>query len=132
MSRPVSRRDLVRAVVRQLLEAPLEQTAIVRRLAAYMVQHGMAGKADVVMNDIAHELQKQTGLLTAEVESARPLTATMRQELQTMLRAQTGADKVVLHETTDQGLLGGFVARTPDAEMNASVRAKLKRLSALA
>lgn len=129
-----SRRDVVRAVAARLIAEPERRSEWLQRLAAYLVANRLANQADLVVNDLAHELHVQTGVLTVEVVSARQLTDDLRQSLRELLRHQTGpgTKTVVLHETTDQSLLGGFVARTPDAEIDASVRSKLNKLASLA
>lgn len=132
MSQKLSRRDIVRGVTRHLIQEPADRQVWVRRLAAYLTQHRMTNQADLIINDIAHELEIQAGLLTVEVVSARQLAEDVRQSLKAMLMAESGAQDVVLYETTDGELLGGFVARTADAEIDASVQTKLKRLASLA
>jgi len=132
MSRAASRRDVVRLMTQRLLDEPTKRAEWLRRLAAYLVVYNMTDKVDLIVNDIAHELYQQTGTLTVEVVSARQLNDELRSSLKTLLQRESGADTVVLHETTDQDLLGGFVARTPDAELDASVRTKLRTLASLA
>jgi F-type H+-transporting ATPase subunit delta len=119
-------------MTQRLIDEPKKQAEWLQRLAAYLIMHNMVDKVDLIVNDIAHELYERTGILTVEVTSARDLSDAMRRSLEALLLRETGADKVVLHETTDQDLLGGFVARTPDAELDASVRTKLKALASLA
>ena len=133
MNSTVSRRDIVRVVTQRLIDEPQNRGQWIARLAAYIVSHNMVNQADLLINDIAHQLHQQAGLLTVEVTSARALTEEVRQSLREMLQRETGdvTKQVVLHETTDQALLGGFVARTPDAEIDASVRTKLTKLTAL-
>jgi F0F1-type ATP synthase delta subunit len=134
MNQSASRRDIVRAITPLLVAEPGQRHTWLQRLAAYMVKYNMTNQAGLLVNDIAHELHRTTGLLTVEVVSARELNDGLRQSLRELLQNQTGAatKTVVLHETTDQDLLGGFVARTPDAEIDASVQTKLKKLSSLA
>ncbi len=132
MSQATSRRDVVRLVTRRLLDEPENRSLWLQRLAAYIVTHKLVADVDLIVNDIAHELYEQSGVLTVEVASARQLSDDLRQSLRQLMQDQTGAGQVVLHETTDQTLLGGFVARTPDAEIDASVQNKLKKLAALA
>ena len=128
----VSRRDLVRAVTRGLIDEPEQRSVWLRRLAAYVVAHDMADQADLIINDIAHELYEQAGLLTVEVVSARELSSEMRASLTELLKTQTAASDVSLYEVTDPALLGGFIARTADAELDASVRSRLDKLIGLA
>ncbi len=132
MSQATSRRDVVRLVTRRLLDEPENRSLWLQRLAAYIVTRKLVADVDLIVNDIAHELYEQSGVLTVEVASARQLSDDLRESLRQLMQDQTGAGQVVLHETTDQTLLGGFVARTPDAEIDASVQNKLKKLAALA
>jgi len=86
----------------------------------------------LIINDIAHELYAQSSHLLVDVTSARKLTDAVRAELKRTLLAATNARRVELAEHVDPTLLGGLVARTPDAELDASVRTKLKQLASLA
>jgi F0F1-type ATP synthase delta subunit len=132
MSQATSRRDIVRVFTARLLSEPDQQAHWVQCLAAFLLMNNLVDDADLIINDVAYELQVQAGLLTVEVVSARELSDSVRTALRELLKSETGAASVVLHETTDQALLGGFVARTPDAEIDASVQTKLKKLAALA
>jgi len=131
VSQRLSRRDIVRVVTARLLSEPKNRLAWMQRLAAYLVAHSMTDQVDLLVNDIAHELYVQAGTLTVEVVSARELSAALRASVTELLQQQTDAKTVVMHESVDQELLGGFVARTADAELDASVRTKLRALSAL-
>jgi F-type H+-transporting ATPase subunit delta len=132
MSQSASRRDLVRVVTRGLLDEPQKRGDWLQRLAAYLVMNNMTDQVDLIVNDIAHELYEQAGILTVEVVSARELSSELKASLTGMLKNETEAKQVVIHETTDSALLGGFVARTADAEIDASVRTKLNKLASLA
>ena len=131
MSQGVSRREIVRVLTARLVDEPQNQAEWLQRLAAYIITHHMTDQVDLLVNDIAHELYIQTGLLTIEVVSARRLSASIKSSISELLQTKTGARSVVVHQTVDVDLLGGFVARTADAEMDASVRTKLRALSAL-
>ena len=63
--------------------------------------------------------------------SARPLTDSLRSQLKHFLAEQTKAKHVTLAERIDPNLLGGLVARTTDAELDASVRTKLNQLATI-
>jgi F0F1-type ATP synthase delta subunit len=73
-----------------------------------------------------------TGKLTVEVTSAHPLTTEARRNLTTFLQTNTKADSVALHETVDESLIGGLIAKTPSAELDVSVQHTLRQLTALA
>ncbi len=131
MSQAASRRDIVRVITARLLDEPAKRSQWLQRLAAYMVTHNMTGQVDLIINDIAHELYIQAGMLTAEVTSVRQLSEDLRASITAMLKAETAAKTINLHESLDASLLGGFTARTADAEIDASVKTKLQALAAL-
>jgi len=126
-----SRRVLARTVAAKLLAEPDRRAQWLKATAAYVTEHGMEGELDLLINDIAHELYEQGGHLVVNVTSARELTDTTREELKRTLQAATNATSVELSEVIDPSLLGGLVARTPDAVIDASVRTKLKQLASL-
>jgi F-type H+-transporting ATPase subunit delta len=131
MHSKASRRVLARTVAAKLLAEPDNRSHWLKVTAAYIMDHGMDGDIDLILNDIAHELYEQGGHLLVSVTSARQLSDSTREELTRMLKAATSASTVELSEHTDPDLLGGLIARTPDAVIDASVRTKLKQLASL-
>lgn len=131
MNPKVSRRQLARTVAAKLLAEPARREHWVRALAAYLVETDRTDEADQVLNAIAHELLEQDGLLAVEVTSARPLTDNIRTELTDYLKKATGAAKVQMAEQVDADLVGGLVARTPNQELDTSVRSQLRRLASI-
>jgi ATP synthase F1 delta subunit len=126
-----SRRAIARTVAGKLIAEPSRQKHWIKVLAAYLVDQHRAHEADLIMSDIWHELFVQDSQLLAEITSARPLDESVRKSLEKLLRDQTGAKHVALTEKTDPALLGGLIARTSDAELDASVRTKLNRLATI-
>ena len=110
---------------------PSKQSHWLKVTAAYLLEQNMADDVDLVINDIAHELFEQSGHLLVDVTSARRLSDTVRDQLKATMREATGAKHVELSEHTDFSLLGGLIARTPDATLDASVRTKLKQLATI-
>jgi F0F1-type ATP synthase delta subunit len=131
MHNKVSRRVIARTVAAKLLAEPANQAHWLQVTAAYLLEQHMADDADLMINDIARELFEQSGHLLVDVTSARKLSDKVREELQHTMRKATGAKRVELTEHIDANLLGGLVARTPDAQLDASVRTKLKQLASL-
>lgn len=131
MQGKASRRVLARTIADKLLAEPENRSHWLQVLAAYLMDHGMDEDVDLILNDIARELYRQGGHLLVDVTSARALSDSTREELKRMLASQTNASYVELSERIDPDLLGGLVARTPDAVIDASVRTKLKHLASL-
>lgn len=131
MNSKTSRRVVARTIASRLIEAPKERKRLISMLAAYLIETNRVDELEQVVNDIAHELFEQKGELLVNVTSARPLSDQVRAELKTLLGAATGANHVDLTEQLDPDLLGGLVARTPDAQLDVSVRTKLKQLATI-
>ena len=68
------------------------------------------------------------GVQVAEVTSATPLTPATRAEIERMVKQQTGLADVSLTEKVDASLIGGFVLRVGDQQIDDSVRGNLRRL----
>jgi ATP synthase F1 delta subunit len=127
-----SRRALARVVAERLSASNADGQAIMREVAAYLLENNMAEDADAIINDIAEEIFAQTGRLVVEVTSAHALTDEARDNLVKYLQESTQAQSVELHETVDESLIGGLIAKTPSAELDVSVRNTLRQLTALA
>lgn len=131
MNNKVSRRVLARTVAAKLLQEPSNQKHWLKAAAAYLMEQKMVDDLDLFINDLAHELYMQSGHLLVDVTSARKLSDSVRGELKHTLGDATSAKHVELVEHVDTSLLGGLIARTPDAQLDASVRTKLKQLASL-
>ncbi|QKG58421.1 ATP synthase F1 subunit delta [Hymenobacter sp. BRD128] len=68
------------------------------------------------------------GVQVAEVTSASPLTPATRAEIEKMVKLQTGLPDVSLTEKVDASLIGGFVLRVGDRQIDDSVKGNLRRL----
>jgi len=126
-----SRRVLARTIAAKLATEPSRQEHWMQVLAAYLIEQKRTGEADLLVTDIERELHVQAGILSVRVTSARPLSDVLRTALTKLLTAETQAKRVVLAEEIDSGLIGGLVARTPDAELDASVRTTLQRIATI-
>lgn len=126
-----SRRAIARAVAAEISAHPAERTQWLRRAAAYLLASQRANEAELLANDIARELFAQNKQLAADVTSVRPLSAAVKAELTQALKTFTGAERVTLAEHHDPALVGGMVVRTPDAQLDLSIRSKLKQLATI-
>lgn len=131
MNRKASRRVIARTIAAKLLAEPSQRKHWVAVLAAYLVDANRVDELDLVVNDIAHEFFEQRGELVVDVTSARPLTDQVRNELKQLLKSATAAKNIDLYEKVDPALLGGLIARTPDAQLDVSVKTKLQKLATI-
>ena len=131
MQSKFSRRIIARSIAAKLLAEPHRQKHWMKVLAAYLLEQRAAEDADLMINDVAREVHLQSGRLYASVSSAHELSEHARTQLKHLLAEATGAQHVELDAHLDKSLLGGFIVRTPDQQLDASVRSKLKRLASI-
>ncbi len=81
---------------------------------------------------IATEFCNQYNILKsigqASVTSAVPLSAELRKEMEKMVKQISGMQTVDLEETIDEDIIGGFILKVGDRQIDDSVRTKLKTL----
>lgn len=131
MAQKFSRRTIARTVAAGLLARPSDRKVWMERAAAYLAANNRQDEAELLAVDIAHELFVQGGQLSVDVVSARALSDGVKAELVKMFKTATGASHVSLAERHDPALIGGLVARTPSAQIDLSVRTKLKQIATI-
>jgi len=124
------RRKLARHVAERLLAG---DAAVIDELAALIISERREREIDLLVQDIEAELAER-GTVVATVESARALDAATKDEIKNLLSSKTNASsqdvKVLLRESIDQALIGGFKLRTPTATLDATIAKKLNDLRA--
>ncbi len=73
---------------------------------------------------------KENGELAASISSAHELVENSREAITDYLKNRTGAKKVVLDESVDANLLGGFVLKYESKVLDGSLKANLEELKA--
>lgn len=82
-----------------------------------------------VLHAFDEQVDAAAGRLRARVETAAPFTDAQRKQLQDAIRQWSGAQDVVLEETAEPNLLGGFRAFFGGKVWDASVQGGLSRLT---
>lgn len=131
MAAKTSRRIIAQTIATKLLAEPDRTQDWMRLAAAYLVEARQTERAGQLLQDIAREIERQSGLLLAQVTSAHELSPALLQEIADSLAQKTGAERVQLDAQVDPTLLSGYIARTPDYEVNTTAQYKLKQLKSL-
>ena len=127
---PASRRRVAQFIARQLADGE-SVSRVTKVLAAYLVDNKQRREANLILRDIEVELAREHGHLTVDVTSARNLGAETRKALLEMLKSESNVKNIELIESVDPGLIGGVIVRTPEAELDASLKTKLTKLMAI-
>jgi F-type H+-transporting ATPase subunit delta len=90
-----------------------------------LLQNQRLGDLSEVNKRFAQVLDERSGVVSAEVTTARPVPETSQQALRAKLSAMTGKD-VRLSFNTDEELIGGMVTRIGSTIYDGSVRNQLR------
>ena len=75
-----------------------------------------------------HQYNVLKGIVTADVTTAIPLSATAKEEIVSIVKKELGANQVVLNEIVNENLIGGFILKVGDKQFDASIASSLGKL----
>jgi F-type H+-transporting ATPase subunit delta len=88
-------------------------------------------RADLLI-DIAREFQKQynqfKGIQVAEITTTFPLTSDLRDQFTSTVKEISGKSHVELVEKVDDKIIGGFILKINDRQLDQSISSKLRNL----
>ncbi|MEK7557282.1 MAG: F0F1 ATP synthase subunit delta [Patescibacteria group bacterium] len=100
----------------------------VRALAAALVTARLTHEVEIVVREISRQLLKQ-GVVMAEVITAHDLSQELTSSIETLLRNLGGGKELRATYAQDKNIIGGFIAKLPTHEVDASVASTLRRIS---
>ena len=92
-----------------------------------LLQNGRLAGLSEVSKQFAQELDRRSGVVTAQVTTARPLPADAQEALRARLGQLTGS-RVRLQFEVDDELIGGVVTRIGSTLYDGSVRGRLQQI----
>src|SRR5262249_30508854 len=101
---------------------------LVRDFLALVAARGRADQLEAILAAFREDMDRDLGRARARVRTAIALTADERNALQTKLARALGSRHVVLEETVDPNLLGGFVAESGSVIIDGSLEGQLARI----
>ena len=126
----VSRRKLAQYVAERLLAGDV---TVIDELSALLVSEKREREVDLLVRDIEAEMA-ECGTVVATVKSARTLDVATKNEIKSLLSSKANTEdqntRVLLRESIDPKLIGGFKLRTPTATLDATIAKKLNDLRA--
>ena len=92
-----------------------------------LLQNGRLAELGEVSTQFAQELDRRSGVVTAQVTTARPLSTDAQEALRARLGQLTGS-RVRLQFEVDDELIGGVVTRIGSTLYDGSVRGRLQQI----
>ena len=129
MAAGFSRRRLA-AYVAEQIAAGAEVSALLRQVAAYLIETRATRDVDVVAATIEEALAER-GIVVAEVTTAHALSAALQQQLKTevMALATAPVQSVQLRQVVDPSVIGGVKIALPGQHYDGTIQHKLTALA---
>lgn len=115
---------------RALLEEMIKRTEVLQPTANFLrllLRNQRLTELGEINRRLAQVLDERSGIMSAHVTTARPVSEEMKKRLNGRLAAVTGKD-VRLSFATDETLIGGIVTRIGSTVYDGSIRNQLQRL----
>lgn len=114
----------------KILKAIFSATANELTLSFFDIvsRKGREGVLPVVAKEFHKQFNLYKGIQSAEVVTTFPITDDQRNKFTEIVKEISGKDKVELMEKVDKELIGGFILRIEDRQLDESLSSKLKML----
>lgn len=122
---PIIKTDKKLAVLKEVFSGKLNK---VTEAYLQLITHK---KREIYLVEIAEEFlnqyKKKKNILTAVITTANGIDDIIRKEIINLVKG-AGTSEVVLQEKIDTSIIGGFIVRIEDKQVDASISRKLKTL----
>jgi F-type H+-transporting ATPase subunit delta len=123
---PIVKHDKKLAILRAVFGGKVSD--LTEKFFTIITQKNRESALEFIGAEFLLQYNKLRGVQTAEVTTATPLTPELRASVETLVRQQTGLAQVILTEKMDASLIGGFVLRVGDQQIDDSVSFRLRKL----
>ena len=123
---PIVKHDKKLAILTAIFQGKVSD--ITMRFFTILTQKNRESALEGMGTEFQMQYNALQGIQMAEVTSAMPLTPASRAEIERLVIQQTGLTQVKLNEKVDPELIGGFVLRVGDQQIDDSVRTSLRKM----
>ena len=123
---PIVKHDKKLAILKAIFEGKVSDMTL--RFFTILTEKNRESAIEGIGPEFLAQYNALQGIQSAQVTSATPLTAAARAEIRKLVTQQTGLTDVQLTEKVDPELIGGFVLRVGDNQIDDSVRTSLRRM----
>ncbi|WP_210518176.1 ATP synthase F1 subunit delta [Hymenobacter terricola] len=123
---PIVKHDKKLAILTAIFKGKVSDVTM--RFFTILTQKNRESALEGMGTEFQVQYNAMQGIQMAEVTSATPLTPASRAEMEKLVTEQTGLTQVKLTEKVDADLIGGFVLRVGDIQIDDSVRTSLRKM----
>ena len=126
LKNPIVRAEKKNAVVKAVFKSRINPMTMA--FLEIIARKNREAILDAVADEFINQYNKLKGIQRATVLTTMPLTEPLRKKFTDMVLENTGAKTVELNETVDPKLIGGYILRIDDQQIDGSIRNKLNEL----
>ena len=101
---------------------------VAKSLAAELVFSRRESQLNMLINDIAYQLETSGQAVNARVTSSSELNAKLRAQIEDFITSKTAVKRVYLEETIDQSVIGGALIETATKSWDMTIKNALMQL----
>lgn len=126
LKNPIVRAEKKNAVVKAVFGGRLN--AVTMSFLQIVARKNREAIVDAIADEFIAQYDRMKGIERATVITTIPLTDTLRERFRAMVTQATGGKLVELEERIDSKLIGGYVLRVGDQQIDGSIRSQLNEL----
>ena len=126
MKNPIVRAEKKNAIVKAVFEGRVD--AMTMAFFQIIARKNREPILDAIADEFINQYNRLNGIERATVVTTVPLTAALREKFKTMVMQTTGGKTVELKEEIDPKIVGGYILRLGDRQVDESLRSQLNDL----
>ena len=126
LKNPIIRADKKNAVIKAVFASRLDPVTM--EFFTIIARKNREGIIDAIADEFINQYDRLRKIERATVITTIPLTDTLRQQFRTLVMKYTTGQSVELEEKIDSRLIGGYILRVGDQQIDGSIRNRLNEL----
>lgn len=126
LKNPIVRAEKKNAIVKSVFGSRLNPVTM--SFLAIIARKNREAIVDAIADEFISQYDRMKGIKRATVITTVPLTDTLRQKFKAIVAKTTGSELIELDEKIDAKLIGGYVLRVGDQQIDGSIRNQLNEM----
>lgn len=125
----ISNNDIARAIYLATKDkSHAEQSALLPKVVQFLRRRRLMSKAPEILRSLKSIINQAEGRIEARVLSVEKIDHKLKTHLEHTLKKRYRAQELVLHEVSDQKLLGGIKVEVNDEVIDLSIKNRIEKL----
>jgi len=126
LKNPIVRAEKKNAIVKQVFGSRLN--SVTMSFLSIIARKNREPIVDAIADEYIAQYDRMQGISHAVVVTTMPLSDTLRQKFKAMVAQATGNTQIELEEKIDAKLIGGYILRIGDRQIDGSLRSQLNEI----